>query len=85
MKEKIILRSNAKNLEPLLRIGKQGLTENIIEEINKAIKKKSLIKIKLLKSSFNDKDKKQLIQELINKTNSELIESVGNIVVLYKK
>ena len=85
MKEKIILRSNAKNLEPLLRIGKQGLTENIIEEINKVIKKKRLIKIKLLKSSFDGKDKKQLIQELINKTNSELIESVGNIVVLYKK
>ena len=85
MKEKTILRAKAKKLEPILRVGKQGLTENIIKEINKLIKKKNLIKIKFLKSSFDGKDKKQLIQELINKTNSELIESVGNVVVLCKK
>ena len=80
-----MLRSKAKTLNPILRVGKEGLTENMIEEINKLIKKKSLIKIKLLKSSFDSKDKKQLIQELINKTNSELLEAVGNIVVLYRK
>ena len=34
MKEKIILRSRAKSLQPLVRIGKSGLTESMVEEIS---------------------------------------------------
>jgi len=35
MKEKIMLRSKAKTLEPVVRIGKSGLTDSMIGEINK--------------------------------------------------
>jgi len=82
---KIQLRSKAKALEPILRIGKNGLAENVIKEISSLLKEKKLIKIKLLKSSLDNKNKKELIKEIAGKTDSELIEAVGNIAVLYRK
>lgn len=84
MKQIIQLRSKAKNLEPILRIGKNGLTENVLNELIKLLKKKKLIKIKLLKSSVS-KNKKELINGIVEKSDSELIESVGNMVVLYRE
>ena len=81
---KIQLRSKAKALEPILRIGKNGLTENVIKEIGSLLKEKKLIKIKLLKPAIS-KNKKEMINEIVGKTDSELIEAVGNIVVLYRK
>jgi len=81
----IKLRSKAKTLEPIIRIGKKGLTEAIIEEIKKLLKKRKLIKVKMLKSVLENKDKKEVIKELVNKTNAVLIEAVGFIVVLARK
>ena len=85
MKEKIMLRSKAKALEPVLRMGKEGLSENFIEEVNKVLKKRKLIKIKLLKTSFDKKNKKEMMDSIIQRTNSELIDAVGNIIVIHKK
>ena len=84
MKHHIILRSKAKTLSPILRIGKLGLSDNMVNEINNALKKKKLIKIKLLPTSLEGANKKEFIESIIQKTNSELIGSVGNVIVLYK-
>ena len=85
MKEKIVLRSKAKKLNPVLRIGKSGLSESMIGEINKNLIKRKLIKIKLLKSSFAKKEREELINSVVLQTNSELIDSVGNVFVIYRK
>ena len=85
MKEKIALRSKAKNLEPVVRIGKSGLSESMVGEINKNLLKRKLIKIKLLAPSYGQKGKSDLINSILDKTKSELIESVGNAVVIHKK
>jgi len=81
MKPKIQLRSKGKNLEPALRIGKNGLTDGVISEIKVLLKEKNLIKIKFVKSNGKEK----MIENIVDKTESELIEAVGNVVVLYKK
>ena len=85
MNIKLKLRSKAKTLEPIVRIGKNGLTEGTLNEIKLQLKKKKLIKIKLLKSFVQDKDRKELAKKVSSLTNSEIIESVGFIIVLYKK
>ena len=83
MKENLVLRAKAKTLEPVVRIGKSGLTENIVKEINKNLSKRKLIKIKLLRSSYEDKGK--FIESIVQATKSELIESIGNVIVLYRE
>ena len=79
------LRNKAKILEPVLRIGKNGATDSLILEINKQLKKKKLIKIKILKSARENTDKNELINKILERTDSELVELVGYIFVLYKK
>ncbi len=83
--EKKRLREKAKSLEPILRIGKSGLTENLIKEIKRQLKKRELIKIKLLKSAEERENRKKFAEEIAEKTGSELIYQVGFVVVLHKK
>jgi RNA-binding protein YhbY len=46
------LRKKAISLNAQIRIGKNGINENIINEINKQLLKHKLIKIKFLKSTL---------------------------------
>jgi RNA-binding protein len=85
MSEIIELRRKAMVLEPVIRIGKNGLTEGAIAEIKKLLKKYKLIKIKMLKGFAMDKNKKTVAREIAEKTDSELVQQVGFVVVLYKK
>ena len=78
------LKEKAKTLEPVIRIGKNGFTENTIKEIKKQLNKKKLIKVKLLKAFISEKNKKEVAKEIAQKTNSQLINLVGFVVILYK-
>ncbi|TKJ17867.1 RNA-binding protein [Candidatus Woesearchaeota archaeon B3_Woes] len=84
MKNKELL-EKTNMLKPVLRIGKNGLTESVIKELKNHLKKKKLIKVKLLKSFIQNKDRKKIAAELVAKTNSEIIQQVGFVVVLHKE
>ena len=79
------IRRKGKHLDPAIRIGKNGLTDSVIGQINKMLEKKQLIKVKFLKSAMQDKNKKEFAKELAEKTGSILIESIGFVAVIYKK
>ncbi len=79
------LKEKAKLLEPVIRIGKGGLTASVIEEIKKHLKKKGLVKVKMLGSFLEDKDKELAVKEVAEKTDSILVDTVGFVVVLLKK
>jgi len=81
----IKLRLKAKLMEPIARIGKNGLTDSVIEEIKKLLRKRGLVKIRILKPAFENMNKKEVVKELVDKTDAVLIESVGFVVVLSKK
>ena len=79
------LKQKAKIIDPIIRIGKKGLTEETIIQIKEFLKKRKLIKIKFLKSFLEDNDKKKAAEELCSKTGAELIDKVGFVVVIYKR
>ena len=79
------IKQKAKALEPHIRIGKQGTTKEVIEEITKQLNGKEIVKIKFLKSSVKDrKHRKALAVELAGKTKSMLIDRIGSVIVLHK-
>jgi RNA-binding protein len=84
MKQKIITREKAKQMQPVIWIGKKGITPELIEEIKKQVKDKKLIKIKLLKSALNDKSVKEMAEEICEQTSSTLIDKVGHVIVIEK-
>ncbi len=79
------MRKKGKLLEPIIRIGKNGINDNVLEEIRKHLKKKKIIKIKFLKSFIKGKDRKKINNEIADKTDSVLVDQIGFVAVLYKK
>ena len=68
-----------------VRIGKSGLKEGTIDEIKLQLKKKKVIKVKMLKSSMENKTKKELRDELVEKTNARLVKHIGFVITLCRK
>lgn len=80
-KKRIIeLKGKAQTLPATVHIGKDGITQTVIDEITKQLKKTKLVKIKLLPAL--EKDRKEAGSELAKVTSSVLVEVRGRTVVL---
>ncbi len=79
------LKEQAHRLDILIRIGKNGITNNVIKEIIDQLDRNKLVKIKLLKSFMEENNKKEIISEIAEKTNSKVISAIGFVVVLWKR
>jgi RNA-binding protein len=78
------LKQQAKTLEPVLRIGKFGLTDNVHVEVEKLLKKRRLIKIKILNNCpLEDKD--DLINKVVAKSQTVLVSKIGGIFIIYRE
>lgn len=78
------LKDKAKKIEATIRIGKNGLTYTMLDEIKKQLKTKKLVKIKMLKTFIEDKNKKEVAEEIATKCKAVLIDLVGFVVVIYR-
>jgi len=85
MNEKIRkLRSESKNLKPSIIIGKNGINDAVIKNIKTHLRTYGVIKIKILKTHIEGKDKKSLAIELAEKCQAQLVDVVGFTLVLAK-
>ncbi|MFW5891320.1 MAG: YhbY family RNA-binding protein [bacterium] len=79
------LLDRSKAISPILWIGKKGITDSVIDELKKLLKKKKLVKIKLLRSFIEENNKKEVAKNLAIKTDSMIINVVGFTITLYKE
>lgn len=77
------LKAQSHELQPTVMVGKAGITDQTIAEINAQLKKKRLIKVKLLKSAREEM--KQQAKNLAATTNTTLVRQVGGIIILYRE
>ncbi len=75
------LKATAQQLEPMLKIGKAGLSEGFIRSVDMALSQHELVKIKF--AEFKEQ-KKELAPLLAEKTASHLVMRVGNVMVLHR-
>ena len=76
------LESLAHSLEPIVRIGKQGLEAKIVLSVSEAFYTHELIKIKLLDSAPVDAG--DAAREICEATDAELVRVIGRVIVLYR-
>ena len=76
------LRSKSHSLKPTVLIGKNKITKGVILSINKAFNANELIKIKFC--DYKDQ-KENLTNKIILNTNSQLIGTIGHIIILYRQ
>jgi len=74
----------SRDLKTTIRIGKSGLTENLVSEIIGQLSSKSIVKIKINRGLFDKNDLKSVWKHLETSTNSRLVSSRGNVGVLWK-
>ena len=76
------LKGLGQRLEPMLKMGKAGLSDGFVKSVDEALALHELIKVK-----FDDmKDqKKELSVQLATRSNSHLVMRVGHVVVLYRQ
>ncbi|MFG6121300.1 MULTISPECIES: ribosome assembly RNA-binding protein YhbY [Thalassobacillus] len=82
-KQKRYLRSQAHHLNPIFQVGKTGVNENMIAQIDDALEKRELIKVSVLQNCMEDKN--VVAEELVEGTGAELVQIIGNTIVLYKE
>lgn len=82
-KQRGYLRGLANSLDPIFQIGKHGITESFVKQINDALEARELIKIKVLKNSILEA--KEAANDLAEMTNSDIVQIIGNKFVLYRE
>jgi RNA-binding protein len=77
------LRAIGHKLKPIVTVAGKGLSENVIAEVEAALNRHELIKIKL---AVGDRDvKKQVSKAICEQTGAELIQSIGNIILVLRR
>ena len=82
-KDRAFLRSLAQKQEPLVLIGKGGITDNVLESISILLEKRELIKIRLLQNS--GMESKQASQLVCDNLGADGVQCIGNVFVVYRK
>ena len=81
--DKKYLRQLGHQLNPVVTVAAKGLNENVLLEIERALKDHELIKIKL---AVGDRvAKKTVAEEICQRCKAQLIQSIGHIVLVYRK
>ena len=75
-------KAKAHALKPVAMIGTKGLTENVIQEIDIQLESHELIKIKV---AAQREDRLAIAKNLSETLRAELIDCIGNMVILYRK
>ena len=77
------LRQIGHSHNPVVMLGSQGLTDNVVEEALRALADHELIKVKV---AGEDKEQRLLLlQGLADKTEAQIVQQVGKMALLYKK
>ena len=82
-KDRAKLRGMAQKLEPVVLIGKGGITDQVIESIGLVLEKRELIKIKLLQNAGIVC--RLASDEVCQKLCADGVQCIGSIFVIYKR
>lgn len=82
-KQRSYLRSLAHNIDPTVYIGKAGVTENVIKEIDQCLEARELVKIKLQEGA--ELDAKTVANELAPGLRAEFVQAIGRKFTLYRE
>ena len=82
-KQKRFLRAMGSTMEPMVQVGKFGIKDSLITQTDEVIEIHELIKIKVLNNSTVET--KEAAEVLAARTNSALVQIIGNTILLYRQ
>lgn len=80
-RQRQFLKAQAHSLNPVVMLGNDGLSDNVIKELETSIEHHELIKVKINAGS----ERKDQAQEVADAVNAELVSVVGRMAVLFRQ
>lgn len=81
-KQRAYLKGLANKVSAIFQVGKSGISENLINQIDDALEARELIKISVLENSLISS--KEAAEQISKATKSETVQVIGNKFILYK-
>ena len=82
-KQRAKLKSIAASTETILQVGKGGVGEQLVKQVDDALTAREIIKLRVLETAPEEPG--ILDQELAEATESEVVQVIGRRLVLYRK
>lgn len=82
-KQRAALKSIASTEDTILQIGKNGIVDTLVIQVSDALKAREIIKMKVLEGAMLSPA--EAAAELAEKTKSEVVQVIGNKIVLFKR
>ena len=82
-KQRSFLRAMAHHIDPVVYIGKCGMTENVEMEIDNCLENRELVKVKLQEGC--DLAAKDVANEMADKLGAEFVQAIGHKFTLYRE
>ncbi len=82
-KQRAYLRGLSNRIDAIFQIGKNGINDNLIKQLDDALKARELIKITVLETAPDSA--KYLSFEISEKTNSIVVQVIGNKITLFRQ
>jgi RNA-binding protein len=71
--------------KPTIHVGKDGSTQQIINEVSRQLEQHEVVKAKILQTALKEVEAKEIATQIANQTDSTLIEVRGHTFILHKK
>lgn len=82
-KEKRHLRSLASVERAIVQVGKEGISANLIDSLDKALEARELVKVSILKNC--DEPVRELAYDLASACNAQIVQTIGRVIVFYRR
>ncbi len=82
-KQRAYLRGLANPLDTILQVGKGGVNENVIKQVDDALTARELIKIRVLENSLYTA--KEAAEEIAESCRCEVVQILGSRITLYRR
>jgi len=81
-KQRQFLRGLAHPLEPVVRLGRAGITPSVIEETKRSLNAHELIKVRI--ENDDSAERKSIAADLATASGAELAGTIGKLAILYR-
>ena len=82
-KQRATLRGIASTYETIFQVGKSGIQDTLITQVNDALRARELIKLRVLDNC--SLDIREVATEIAERTESEVVNVIGSRFVLFKR
>ncbi|MGG7055633.1 ribosome assembly RNA-binding protein YhbY [Nitrosomonas sp. ANs5] len=82
MAQRRLLTANAHHLNPIVMIGKDGLTAGVISELDRGLTKHELIKVKILDD--DRANRAALLEQICQSLHAAPVKLIGKILIIYR-